>query len=547
MKTLLTACILTFSFSLSGFSYNNLDSLLVELERTMSKRAVFDNAKKLRIENLEKLLKESDSTSLQNNYFLVSEIIKEYEKYSFDKALIFIEKGLNIANTLNDDNLKKESQLKLAKLLVTSGRYKEAIDVLHEIERHLLPKKLLDLYYYNYKEAYSGLSFYTTVSNSKQSYSKLYKVYQDSLQQQLAPNSNESLALIEKEFRDNREIEKALEINSKRLSKVALGTPNYSLITFERSLLYGLNSNTNEQKKFLILSAISDIKASVKDNASLTELAMILFDEGNIESAHDFIDFSVEDAEMYNSRLRFVNISNKFSVISKAYEEKNLEQQNELKKLLVFISILVLFLVLTIIYIYQQIKKLSAARKELKKANDQLLSLNEKLSFTNSDLNRLYSELSDIDRIKEQYIGTFLNLYSDYINKLDTYRKMVRKYIVSNKTKALLELTKSKQLIDNELNLFYENFDKSFLHIYPNFVNEVNNLLKEDQQIILKEEESLNTELRILALIRLGITNSAKISKILRYSVNTIYNYRVRVKNNAKQRNTFEDEVKKIT
>lgn len=513
----------------------------------MSKRAVFDNAKKLRIENLVKLLKESDSTSLQNNYFLVSEIIKEYEKYSFDKALIFIEKGLNIANTLNDDNLKKESQLKLAKLLVTSGRYKEAIDVLHEIERHLLPKKLLDLYYYNYKEAYSGLSFYTTVSNSKQSYSKLYKVYQDSLQQQLAPNSNESLALIEKEFRDNREIEKALEINSKRLSKVALGTPNYSLITFERSLLYGLNSNTNEQKKFLILSAISDIKASVKDNASLTELAMILFDEGNIESAHDFIDFSVEDAEMYNSRLRFVNISNKFSVISKAYEEKNLEQQNELKKLLVFISILVLFLVLTIIYIYQQIKKLSAARKELKKANDQLLSLNEKLSFTNSDLNRLYSELSDIDRIKEQYIGTFLNLYSDYINKLDTYRKMVRKYIVSNKTKALLELTKSKQLIDNELNLFYENFDKSFLHIYPNFVNEVNNLLKEDQQIILKEEESLNTELRILALIRLGITNSAKISKILRYSVNTIYNYRVRVKNNAKQRNTFEDEVKKIT
>ncbi|WP_298338900.1 DUF6377 domain-containing protein [uncultured Algibacter sp.] len=547
MKTLFTVCILTFSFSLSGFSNNNLDSLLVELERTMNKRIVFDSAKKLRIENLKKLLKESNSTSLQNNYFLISEIIKEYEKYSFDKALIFIEKGLNIANTLNDDNLKKESQLKLAKLLVTSGRYKEAIDVLHEIERPELPEKLLDLYYYNYKEGYSGLSFYTTVSNSKESYSNLYKIYQDSLQLRLTPNSNESLALIEKEFRDNREIKKALEINSKRLSKVALGTPNYSLITFERSLLYGLNKNTNEQKKYLILSAISDIRASVKDNASLTELAMILFDEGNIERAHDFIDFSVEDAEMYNSRLRFVNISNKLSVISKAYEEKNLEQQNELKRLLTFISILVLFLVLTIIYIYQQIKKLSAARKELKKANDQLLSLNEKLSFTNSDLNRLYNELSDSDRIKEQYIGTFLNLYSDYINKLDTYRKMVRNYLVSNKTKTLLELTKSKQLVDNELNIFYENFDKSFLHIYPNFVESINKLLKEDQQITLKDEQSLNTELRIFALIRLGITSSTKISKILRYSVNTIYNYRVKVKNNAKNRDTFEDSVKRTS
>lgn len=511
----------------------------------MKERSKYDAAKELRINNLQKLLKDENAT-LENKYFLLSKIIKEFEKYNFDKALYYIEESIALSQNLSKQGLIKEIKLKLANLLITSGRYKEAIDVLSEIRRKEVPENLLNSFYYNYKEVYSGLSFYTSVKKNKEDYSNLYSIYQDSLSHRLIPNSNEALALLEKRFRDQRNIERALEINSKRLSRVKLASPEYSLITFERSLLFELTNNTEKQKEFLILSAISDIQASVKDNASLTELAMIFFKEGDIERAYNYIDFSVQDADMYNSRLRFVNISNKLSVISKAFEERNLEQKSELKKMLIYISILVLFLLATIFYIYRQIKKLSHARKGLKKANDQLKELNDRLSFTNGDLNRLYNELSDSDRIKEQYIGTFLNLYSDYINKLDTYRKMVRKYIVSNKTNALLELTKSKQLIDNELNIFYENFDKSFLHIYPNFVEEINKLLKDDEQITLKDDNTLNTELRIFALIRLGITNSAKISKILRYSVNTIYNYRVKIKNSAKNRNEFENFVRKI-
>jgi len=542
----LTTIFLFFFISNAAFSSNQLDSLLIKLEDNMKRRTIYDAAKEVRIDNLKKLLDEQNAT-LENKYFILSKIISEYEKYSFDSALLYIEKSIDIAKKLNDDSLEKESKLKLSKLLVTSGRYKEAIDVLNEIKRSQLPEDLINLYYYNFKEGYSGLNFYSTVKKNKEDYSKLYLVYQDSLMQRLSPSSDESLALIEKRFRDERNIEEALKINSKRLSEVEQATPEYSQITFERALLYELDNNIREQKKYLTLSAISDIQASVKDNASLTELAMTFFKEGDIERAHNYIDFSVEDAEFYNSRLRFVNISNKLSVISKAFEERNLEQKGELKKMLIFISVLVLFLLITIFYIYKQVKKLSYARKGLKKANDQLKELNDRLSFTNSDLNRLYNELSDSDRIKEQYIGTFLNLYSDYINKLDTYRKMVRKYIITNKTNSLLELTKSKQLIENELNIFYENFDKSFLHIYPNFVEELNALLKDGEKITVKDEQGLNTELRIFALIRLGITNSSKISKILRYSVNTIYNYRVKVKNSAKDRNTFENSVRKIS
>ncbi|QQY83097.1 hypothetical protein JJL45_03630 [Tamlana sp. s12] len=509
-------------------------------------RKTYDIAKETRIEALKKLLDEP-STTLENKYFLTTKIIEEYEKYSFDSTLFYIEQNIATAKAINNIYLEKESILKLAKLLVQSGRYKESIDALNELNRKELPEKLLNKYYYNYKEGYSGLSFYTSVQKSKKNYSSLYQAYQDSLMQRLGANSDESLALKEKNLRDQRKINEALQINSKRLSQVKLGTPLYSLITFERALLYDLNNHHDQQKKYLILSAISDIQSSVKDNASLTELAMVFFKEGDIDRAHNYIDFSVEDAELYNSRLRYINISNKLSVISKAYEARSIEQKEELKKMLLFISVLVLFLLITIFYIYKQIKKLSAARKSLKNANNQLKDLNEQLSFSNEDLNRLYNELSDSDRIKEQYIGTFLNLYSDYINKLDTYRKMVRTYIVSNRTNSLLELTKSKQVIENELNLFYDNFDKSFLHIYPNFVEELNQLLHEDKRIVLKKGESLNTELRIFALIRLGITNSSKISKILRYSVNTIYNYRVKVKNNAINRDEFENMVKKIS
>ena len=534
-----------FYSALSLNASNDLEKLIEKLKFEMQKREYYDSIKISKINNLKELTLENKIT-FKNKYFLNSKLIDEYEKYSFDSTLYYIEKNITIAKELKEPYFEKESKLKLALLLEQTGRYKESIDVLNEMNRFNLPHQLLRDYYYIYKEGYSGLAFYTTVTKSKEYYRNLYEKYQDSLSQKISLDSDEYLALIEKDYRDKRDIEKALKINSERLLKVKIGSPRYSLIAFERALLYDLKNDVDEQKKYLILSAISDIKASVKDNASLTDLAMIFFKEGKIDLAHNFISFSFEDTELYNSRLRLVNISNKLSVISKAYEGRNLLQKSKLKNSLLFISILVLFLLITIYFIYKQVKKLSQARKKLNKANTKLQELNEKLGYANSDLNRLIKELSKTDKIKEQYIGTFLNLYSDYIDKLDIYRKTVRKYIITNKINDLLEQTKSKKIIDEELKLFYENFDKSFLHIYPNFIENFNKLLKEDYQISVKKSNSLNVELRIFALIRLGLSSSSKISKILRYSVNTIYNYRVKIRNSAINRDNFEEMVKKI-
>jgi len=430
--------------------------------------------------------------------------------------------------------------------LVNTGRYKESIDALNDIMKESLPDTLINNYYLAYEEGYSGLSFNTTVNSSKLNYNKLYYAYQDSLYTRFKPNSEETLRIKEKDYRDSRELEKAMEINSERLSRVEMGSRLYSLITFERSLLFELKNDLYNQKKYLILSAISDIQANVKDNASMGTLAKIFFEEGDIDRAHRYINFSYDDAEFYNSRLRFVNIANNMPLITKAYDNKTSKQKANLQALLIFISILAVFLIVSVYYVFNRNKKLGEARNSLRLTNKKLTVFNEKLNTSNEELKYLYQKLSESNDIKEHYIGTFINLYSEYISKLDTYRTQVTKYVQTNQINVLLKLSKSKQLLNEEIEIFNKNFDSSFLQIHPDFVQEINKLLRSNQQIILNDNEKLNTSLRILALIKLDITSSSRIAKILMYSVNTIYNYRASLNKAAIDKDNFEKNVKSI-
>lgn len=522
------------------------DSLLQVLEQEIIQSKNYLVVKERKIQNLKNLLAEK-GIDLGMQYFIVNKIIGEYQYYSFDKALFYSEKNLQIALELKDPYKIAESKLILARLLVDSSRYKESLDLMAELEISNLKDDLKNDYYFIYKEAYSGLSYYTMVKKNKEDYDRLYLQYKDSLFARLGSNSDENLSLVEKKFRDNRELKKALEINSQRLKIAKMGTRQFSLVRFERSLLYQLMNDVENQKINLILSAISDIRANIKDNASLTELSMILYRENDIDRAHNFILFSMEDAKFYNSPIRFVNISNILPTIVNGYENRNLQQKKSQQRLFIMVSVLSLVLLFVIVYIFKQNKKLTKATKTLNKANEELSWLNVELNNKNNDLSQLYNLLSESNTIKEHYIGSFLNLYSEYIDKLDIYRKLVTKHLVTNKTKELLELTKSKQVIDNEIKVFYNNFDESFLQIYPDFITQFNALLKDEHHVIPKgNDELLNSELRIYALIRLGITNSTKIAKILRYSVNTIYNYRVKIKNNAIDRENFEKAVKNI-
>lgn len=522
----------------------NVDSLLKVLELKMEKRAFYDSKKESRIKTL--IQAGANTTDLNESYLIFDKVVSEYQFYDFNNALKTLEANIERARLLSNNVYLNKSQLQLSLLLVDSGRYKESIDALSEIKRDSLPKVLLNDYYLAYEEAYSGLFFNTTVKQSKALYSKLYELYSDSLYSRVDLDSEIALRLKEKQYRDARNLAAAMVINNKRLSRTQMGSREFSLITFERSLLHELRGHVDKQKETLILSAISDIETSIKDNASLGTLAKIYFGEGDVERAHKYINFSFDDAQFYNSQLRFVNIANSLPVITKSYEELRSTQKKKLEIYLISISVLALFLIGSVYLVFKQIKKVTVARNKLSIANEKLIDFNSKLNHTNEDLKRLYKELSESNKVKEHYIGTFLNLYSEYITKLDVYRKLVSKYVKANQMNSLLELSKSKQLIVEELEIFNKNFDSSFLHIHPNFVSEVNKLLKPDSNIVLVDQHTLNTELRILALIKLGITSSSRIALILRYSVNTIYNYRANIKSLAIDKAAFEDLIKEI-
>ncbi|SDT96147.1 hypothetical protein SAMN04487762_0923 [Polaribacter sp. Hel1_33_78] len=534
---------------LANYSYasNHIDSLLITLESKMNNRLIFDNGKEKTIDNYKTIL--ADSLLKDETRFLITKkLIYELEYYSFDAALYYSLENQKLASKINNPLFISESKILIAKILMESGRYKESLDILNEIQRKKIPSELLSSYFFSLKEGYSELSYYSSIQKNKDIYYQLYNKYQDSLSNILPKSSDEILRLKEKELRDNRQLDEALKVNEIRIKGKKSGTRLFSLITFERSLLYELAKNTTQEKKYLILSAISDIEASVKDNASLSKLAMIFYKENKIYKAHKYINFSLDDAKFFNSKLRFINLSKILTLITEAYEKQSDHQKNKLTNSLYFISALAAFLFFTLIFIYKQNKNLSIARKQLKNNNAELKNLNSQLNNSNNELKDLYQKLLKADLVKEKYVGTFLNLYSDYINKLDLYRKLVKKHIKLDRIDELLKITESKQVIDTEIKIFHKNFDESFLHIYPNFIEQFNTLLKKDKQVTLKKGELLNTELRIYALIRLGINNSDQIATILRYSVSTIYNYRVKLKNNSLHtRDNFEDEVKKIS
>jgi len=234
-------------------------------------------------------------------------------------------------------------------------------------------------------------------------------------------------------------------------------------------------------------------------------------------------------------------------IIDKAYQHQSDSRQRLMMITIFSISTLSVLLMLAVFFVYRQMKKLAVARKNLSDANKLLNDLNHELSATNIQLNNTNETLLEANLIKEEYIGRYMDQCSAYIDKLDDYRRLLNKTATAGKIDDLLRVIKSKQFIEDELKEFYDNFDSTFLQLFPTFVDEFKLLLSDYEDVTLKSGQLLNTELRIFALIRLGITDSVKISHFLRYSLSTIYNYRTKLRNKAIcKRGEFEENVMRI-
>ncbi len=509
---------------------NQTDSLLKVLDKTLSERAIYAEQRESRIQKIKQKINRENT--LDEKYSINKEIIEAYRSYLYDSAIVYIYKNIELANKANHKDYQNEAKLQLSFVLSLSGLFTQSFDILSSIKLNDLKPDLQKEYCLCYLRYYDNLIKYTNDDKYTEKYALMKDRYRDTLMSILPENSIDYQLENALQFRSNGKIEEALNMLTTIFIKCDPATHQHAMTSMNLANTYKIAENADLEQKYLIIAAITDTKLAVKENEALLHLAIFINKKGDINRAYKYIKISLEDANFYNSRFRNTIIARAQPIIEKAYLLKIEQQSRNLKIYAVLISLFVIAFGITIYYIYKQIKIVSRAKRNLRRMNEKLGKLNHKLDEANL--------------IKEEYIGYFMNQCSLYIDKLDEYRKHINRKIVAGQIDDLYKLTSSTRMLDKDVEELYNNFDTAFLRLYPNFVEEFNNLLKKEEHYKLKKGE-LNTELRIFALIRLGITDSNQISVFLRYSLRTIYNYRSKVKRKSIINNDhFEDEVKKI-
>ncbi len=526
------------------FAGNEMDSLLHELDYTIDNYQVYSSQKETKLNQLKELLKIAPTD--EQRYGVCGKLYDEYNNYTSDSALLYARKKLQIAEKLNNKRNITDARLNLSFIMVTVGMYKEAIDLMELVDIKSAPD-LKAYYFHIYRTVYGFMSDYAVSSQEKERYVSLTEKYRDSLLVSNPPQSGTHIMVKADKLIVRGKYDEALKLMLAYFPTIAPGNHERAIIAYSISQAYHGKKEREQEKKWLSISAISDLQSANKEYISLRSLAFLLYEDGDIDRAYKYMKRSLDDALFCKARLRTYEISQMMPIIDKAYQLENESRQRQLVIFLISISILSLFLIIAIVSLYRHMQNLAKARKEISAANDRLSALNQELNETNEQLKNTNITLSEASLIKEEYIGRYMDQCSVYIDKLDEYRRQLNKTAAAGKVEDLMKAIKSKQFIEDELEEFYTNFDSTFLQLFPNFLEEFNSLLAKGEAIIPKPGEQLTTELRIFALIRLGITDSVKISHFLRYSLSTIYNYRTKIRNKAAgPRDDFENQVMKI-
>ena len=521
--------------ALASCRQDETQSLSEYLDYVIENKHIFEAEKEERISRLRNLLGVSNLTPEQE-YEINTKLYEEFRKYKLDSAIRYVERNLEIARQLDNKRLTYLSNMYLAQLYSFSGMCVEANQILRSIRSPELPRDLLPVYY----EANNRYFQHYATLSSQRSHLHEMNIYRDSLMMVSDPGSFRYRIHLSYKLMGNGKMDEARAILDELLEEVGKDTPLYAETAYAYGYFYRLNKDPEAGKKYFMLSAIADAKSAVKENASFHTLALMYYDQGDLSRAFKYTQAAIEDAVFSNVQFRTTQMSKFYSIINSIYQAKEAKSKSKLQHYLILISVLSLFLVLLFIYVYQQIHKLYRIKEELSRTNGRLMQLNDELHEKNT-------QLTDSNIIKEQYIARFFDLCSMYIDKIEDYRKSLNKLAQNRQIDELYKQLKSTSMMENELDELYKNFDAIFLNLYPTFVADFNALLVEDERIVLKSEDLLNKELRIYALLRLGITDSVKIASFLRCSLSTVYNYRTKARNKAAiSREDFEKMVMRI-
>ena len=482
-----------------------------------------------------------------DRYRASKRLYEEYAAYQYDSAHACADECIRLAGVMGDARLLDESRLDLAHILSTACLMDKARQTLDLIDTARLAPVQLIRYHRTLTDLLIYQAEYMQGTQYAQEYVRqLIEVRRVAARVEVPQDDVNYLITRAECLADDNHLQQAIDLLSKLMTGYHSGERMYSIITSTMSFHYGQMGDKAGQMLYLIKSAESDLEGCIRENTSLRMIADRLFDEGDIDRAYRYMRVAVDDANFYGTRLRNIQASRIVPKILSAYHIKQEQSHRNMMWLLGLISVIALMLVGGVIAIYQLFKRYRSLNEQKHLINEQLQRVNGQLGETVTQLNETNGLLREREKIKEEYIARFLTLSSRFIDRGEQQRKALYRLYRDRKTEELARELKSPHSGSENAQLFYENFDNAFLNIYPTFVDEVNKLLQEGGRIEVKPGKRLTTESRVLALIRLGITDSDTIAAILRASLTTIYTYRSKLKARAINKDDFEARVKAI-
>ncbi len=541
-----------FFLSLSVSGQSEIESLLRKIDHEIDRSDFYISRHESQITDARHHYASASQTSVKYGYAL--QLYELYKPFVSDSAIYFLREAIKLADVMGDRSEAVRCRALMALRCSNVGMYDEALITLDSIQTDGISQEALGEYYKARNNVYNELAYYTQLDNMRQHYWEEAGKYEALMYETLPANDMDCMLRRELAKMNSGDLKGSMKINDEWLKSVEKGSHPYALVTLYRYLEFKAQGDTLQMMKWLSESVLADIRNGVMDQGSMWELANQLMLMGDIDRAYRYISYTSDCAGRYGSRQRRWQITPLLTEIADNYKAKSERTTTQLWVLLGGTSVLALLLMIAYFFVRRRNLQLAKARNELHVTNDQLAVLNQELQDANSQLSAtneqfavLNSKLKEANSVKDEYIGRFLSLCAQYVDKLDNYRKMVNKKMKNKELDELFQISKSTELKEQEIEELNQNFDIVFLHLFPNFIDDFNALLVPEAQIHPKEENRLTTDLRIFALIRLGIEDSSKIAEFLHYSVNTVYNYRARIKNGAVgNRETFERQVKEL-
>lgn len=503
-----------------------------------------------RIKQINQLKAQARTATGYNKYNLYKEIFDLYSHFQTDSAQVYICKMQQLPAYKTDVVMQATLHVAQAEIMAVSALYAEALSELDKVPQSLISSEHADLrlYYYRVKRTLYGwmCTYYTKSSEQHKLWEEKTMNYRDSLLSVDAiKNMSRDIVMADK-YNALRQPEKALKMLKPYSAQASEATPN-PFVCFTLAHAYILSGNRTKAIYYLTLTAIADLRSATCEYQALPMLAQILFDQGDVERAYTYLLCSMEDASYCKAGLRSIEASTIFPIIDKQYKQREKEQRERDHLLMYGLVGLSFILIAMVVYLRKQMlklrqmrqkqslynKQLSAANQQMHEANEKLQAALQEVKRTNEELQNTYSQLRMTDKVKEEYIARYLNRCRMYLDQLAEFRSATLRLIKNRHFEELANQLKRDLNAKAEQTQFYEDFDAAFLTLFPDFVASFNALLQPEHQLSVKKNGLLNTELRIYALIRLGIHDTTRIAHFLDYSTATVYNYRSKIRNKA--------------